>query len=252
MKGLIFLLAMLTTLAARAVETKVIVRAKAKDAKFIGSSLGGAYVIIREQSNQRILAEGLTTGTPGNTRMIMNTPRERYTQLSDKQTGGFEAKLDIDEPVFVCIEMTAPYTHRASQVHAMIELWLIPGKHILGDGIVLEISGFIVDILSPRTHNFISLDVAKGKPFKVQANVVMMCGCLISKGGVWNGEEIEVKAIVKKDGKFLEEVTLSIADANLFEGGMKMDEKGDYQFTVYAYHEKSGNTGVGMVNFVVY
>lgn len=249
---MIFLLVMIAGHAAQAIETKVIVRAKAKDAKFIGSSLGGAYVIIRDKTNQRILAEGLTAGTPGNTKTIMHTPRDRYTRLADDQTGKFEAVLDIEEPVFVRIEVIAPYNHGQSQVQAVTELWLIPGKHILGDGIILEIPGFIVDVLNPRTHQFITLASVKDKPLKIQANIVMMCGCLINKGGTWNGDEIEVKAIVKKDGKFLKEVTMSLIDANLFEAATAIDAKGEYQFTVYAYHEKSGNTGVDKVNFVVY
>jgi hypothetical protein len=37
-------------------------------------------------------------------------------------------------------------------------------------------------------------------PFQFQANIVMMCGCVIDKGGVWNSDEIEVKGILKKDG----------------------------------------------------
>ncbi|MFT5169185.1 MAG: hypothetical protein ACI8P3_004433, partial [Saprospiraceae bacterium] len=51
------LLLVLLGLYAGATETKIIIRAKAKDAKFIGSSLGGAYVIIRNKVNQQILAE---------------------------------------------------------------------------------------------------------------------------------------------------------------------------------------------------
>jgi hypothetical protein len=72
-----------------ATETKVMVRAKAKDAKFIGSSLGGAHVIVRNKLNQRILAEGKTTGSTGNTDLIMKTPKVRGNSIADDQTGGF-------------------------------------------------------------------------------------------------------------------------------------------------------------------
>lgn len=73
-------------------------------------------------------------------------------------------------------------------------------KDILGDGIILEIPGYIIDILKPRTHQYIPLKTIKDKPFQFQANIVMMCGCVIDKGGVWDSEEIEVKGILKKTG----------------------------------------------------
>ena len=53
-----------------ATETHIIVRAKAKDAKFIGSSLGGAYVIIKNKMTGEILAKGKTQGSTGNTDLI--------------------------------------------------------------------------------------------------------------------------------------------------------------------------------------
>jgi hypothetical protein len=194
MKTLILFFALLIPgFAAFAIETKVMVRAKARDAKFIGSSLGGAYIIIRNKVNQRILAEGKTSGSPGNTQLIMKNPVARGTSISDDQTAGFLATVDIDEPTFVNIEVIAPNNQKQAQAIVSTELWLIPGKNILGDGIILEIPGFIVDILEPRTHQFISLKAVKDKPFRFQANIVMMCGCVIDKGGIWNSDEIEVK-----------------------------------------------------------
>lgn len=252
MNRIVFFVLLLCGTYANATETKIIIRAKAKDAKFVGSSLGGAYVVIRNLANQQILAEGKTTGTPGNTALVMKSPRERGEPLADEHTAKFLAAIDIDEPTFVRIEVTAPFNHRQSQVHATTELWLIPGKHLLGDGVIVEIPGFIVDILTPRTHNFIPLASISQKQLTVQANVVMMCGCLINKGGTWDSESMEVKAIVKKDGVFVKEVSMPLVAANLFEAKVDIASKGDYEFTVYAYSEQSGNTGVDKVNFVVH
>jgi hypothetical protein len=237
---------------AYATETKLVVRAKAKDAKFIGTSIGGAYVIVRNKLNQKILAEGITEGTPGNTKVIMETPHKRKDVLADDQTAKFSASIDIAEPVLITIEVMAPMNHKQSQVRATTELWLIPGKHIEGDGIILEIPGFIIDILHPRTHNFIQLTSLREKSIEVKANIVMMCGCIITKGGVWNADDMEVKVLVKKDGKFLQEIVLRYAEANLFQTNIAIPEKGNYECTVYAFDERSGNTGVDKVNFVVY
>lgn len=253
MKTLLFITGLLfSNLMISATETKVMIRAKAKDAKFIGSSLGGAHIIVRNKLNQRILAEGNTTGSTGNTDLIMKTPKVRGNSITDDQTGGFVATVDIDEPTFVTIEVISPLNSRQAQAVVSTELWLLPGKNILGEGIILEIPGYIIDILKPRTHQYIPLKTIKDKPFLFQANIVMMCGCVIEKGGVWNSDEIEVKGILKKDGKFVKNIDMSWVSTNLFEGNHLINTPGNYELILYAYHEKTGNTGVDKVNYVVF
>lgn len=253
MKSTIVLIALLlSSITSFATETKIVVRAKAKDAKFIGSSLGGAHVIIRDKANNKILAEGKTNGSTGNTDLIMKVPKERGGSIADDRTAKFLATLDIDEPTFIRIEVISPYTHKQAQVHVHTELWVIPGKDILEDGIVLEVPGFIIDILKPRTHHYIALSSIKDKPFKVQANIVMMCGCVINEGGLWNSKNMEVKGILKKDGVFVKNIDLSIIETNLFEGSTVLNSAGNYELIVYAYNPKSGNTGVDKVNYVIY
>lgn len=233
-----------------ATETKLMVRAKAKDAKFVGSSIGGAHIIVRNTLNGEILAEGNTVGSTGNTDRIMKSAHERYTQLSDDKTAGFLAVVDIDVPTFVRVEVISPINKRNAQVHASTELWLIPGKDILGDGIVVEIPGFVIDILKPNTHQYIPLEsVAKGLP--IEANIVMMCGCPIQKDGIWDSSLIEVKALVQKDGKPFTDITLANPSQNTFEGRLEITEPGNYQVTVYAYNAKTGNTGVERINYVI-
>lgn len=234
-----------------ATETKLIVRAKAKDAKFIGSSIGGAYVIIKNQMTGEILAQGRTEGSTGNTDLIMREPWERYNDISDEETAKFLATLDIEEPVFVVIDVYSPINKKQAEVNASTGLWLIPGKHILGDGIVLEIPGFIIEGLKPRTHQVISLEDIKGEPFKLQANIVMMCGCPISEGGLWDANNIGVNAMIKRNGAMIGEVPLTVLGRNLFEGSMNIEEAGQYEVTIYAYQEATGNTGVDKINFIV-
>ncbi len=235
-----------------ATETQIIVRAKAKDAKFIGSSLGGAYVIIKNKMSGEILAQGKTQGSTGNTDLIMKTPRERGKSIADDNTAKFMAVVDIDEPLFVTIEVHAPINNKQARVNASTELWLIPGKHILGDGVIVEIPGFIIDILEPRTHHYISLASVEAKPFKLKANIVMMCGCTINKNGIWDSEKMEVKAIVKLNDELLTEVPLSLVSTNLFEGELTIEKEGQYEVIIYAYDDASGNTGVDKVNYVIY
>ncbi|MCK0159338.1 hypothetical protein [Allomuricauda sp. F6463D] len=251
MKKSILILALFSIcINAFATETKLMVRAKAKDAKYVGSSIGGAHVIVTNTLNGEILAEGNTVGSTGNTDLIMKSPHERYTQLADAKTAGFLAVVDIDEPTFVRIEVISPINKKNAQVHATTELWLIPGKDILGDGIVIEIPGFVIDILKPNTHQYIPLEsVAKG--LHIEANIVMMCGCPIQKDGIWDSNLMEVKAMVQKDGEPFADITLSNPAQNTFEGRLEITEPGYYQIIVYAYNSKTGNTGVEKINYVV-
>ena len=178
-------------------ETRLVVRVKAHDAKFVGSSLGGAFVAIKDHQTGVLLASGLTKGSTGNTGLIMKTPRERGMPIADDQTAAFRASLDIEEPVFVTIEVTSPANLKQAQVVSSTQLWLIPGKHIEGDGVVLVVPGFIIDILKPRTHHYIALKDVQKEPFLLRANIVMMCGCTIERGGLWNADSMEVKALHK-------------------------------------------------------
>ncbi len=249
---LLFSLSFLLCQNLSATETNIIVRAKAKDAKFIGSSLGGAYIIIRNTINQQVLAEGKTSGSTGNTKLIMSPLKDRRSLITDDNTAGFKASIDIDEPVFVTIEVNSPLNYKNAKVLASVQLWLIPGKHILGDGIIVEIPGFIIDILTPRTHQYISLNSVKNELFPIRTNIVMMCGCIISKGGTWDADEIEIKAVIKRNNKFVFEKPLKFVDVNLFEGTFKIEKEGKYEIIVYAYNPQTGNTGVDKINFVIY
>ncbi|MDF0708350.1 hypothetical protein [Flagellimonas okinawensis] len=252
MKKSILLLAIsLICINSFATETKLMVRAKAKDAKFVGSSIGGAYVMVRNAMNNNILAEGLTTGSTGNTDLIMKSSHDRYTQLSEESTAGFMAVVDIDQPTFVRVEVLSPMNRKNAQVQASTELWLIPGKDILGDGIVLEIPGFIVDILKPNTHQYIALESIPETGLEIAANIVMMCGCPIQEDGIWDSKLMEVKALVYKDGEPLGEIALKNPSQNTFTGQLEITEAGYYQITVYAYNAKTGNTGVETINYVV-
>ena len=110
-----------------ATPTKIMIRAKAGDAKFIGSSLGGAYIIVRDKTSQKILAEGKTTGT-GNTDLIMKNAKARGTSITDALTAGFTANIDISEPTFVTVEVISPFNNKQAQAKVSTELWVIPEK----------------------------------------------------------------------------------------------------------------------------
>lgn len=223
------------------------VRVHSKDAKFIGSSIGGAKIIIKEESTGKLLAEGITRGSTGDTELIMKEPRTRGKKLSDDETAGFEAVLNIAEPIFITVEAIAPINKKQASVKSSTQLWVIPGKDILGDGIVLEVPGFVIDILSPQTHERIDA----GKNIKVSANVVMMCGCPVTPGGIWNSDNYEISAIITNEGKERKTIQLKAEEKPSTFSGEVVLTPGNYEITVYAFDPGTGNTGVDKTNFII-
>ncbi|MEJ2634068.1 MAG: hypothetical protein P8184_02100 [Calditrichia bacterium] len=234
-----------------ATPTKVVVRALAKDAKFIGTSMGGALVVIRAAESGEVLARGYTSGGTGDTRKLMQEPFTRGMQLSNETAAKYEITLDLTEPLFVTVEVYAPMAQRQSMVMGSTQLWLIPGKNITGDGILIEIPGFSVDILSPQAHQEISLaKVPDGIPIRI--NLAMMCGCPVSPGGVWDSAQYEITALISRDGHVTDTIPLTYAgQASTFEGVFKPAGPGIYEITAYAFDAQHVNTGLDKTTVIV-
>lgn len=223
------------------------VRVQAKDAKFIGTSIGGAKVLVKDALTGEILSSGTTSGSTGNTKIIMQEPKERGKILSDASTAGYNAQLNIKEPTFITVEAYAPVNKKQAMVKSSTQLWVIPGKDITGDGIVLEVPGFVVDILSPQTHERIGAE----KQIDLTANVVMMCGCPVTEGGLWDADKYEVKAIISKEGKVVSTKELDSAEKESTFSTTVSLPAGSYEVAVYAFDPATGNTGLDKVNIII-
>jgi hypothetical protein len=249
---IVFLGIILTNATAMAVPTQVTVMVRAKDAKFIGSSMSGALITIKNADTGELLAKGVTTGTTGDTEKTMNRPLQRGGALSDEKSARFHATIDISEPTLLEIRGYGPLAQRQSAGTVSVTQWVVPGKHINnGDGILLEMPGFVVDILAPPAH----LQLSKGnlpRKIELRANVIMMCGCPVTPGGVWDANRFEVGALVKKNGTPGGGFPLSYAgEPSQFVGSLEVREEGVYEVTVYAYDPSNGNTGVDTTTVVV-
>lgn len=250
-RNLIIVLLVLQSALGIAQTTKVIVRAKAKDAKFLPATIG-VHVTIKNNMTGEVMAKGMAVGGSGNTTRIMADAITRGQQLADENTSKFEASLELKEPTFVDIEVYASTNRRNGTRKVTTQVWLLPGKDILRDGIVLEVPGFIVDVLSPTTQQYIRLSAVKEGKLPLKASLTMACGCVISEGGTWNAEAFMVSAVVKLNGKKVTEVPLAITEVwNNFEAILPVSSKGDYEVHVCAYDPKTGNTGVDKINFTV-
>jgi CheY-like chemotaxis protein len=254
MKMKYFLMAILAVLLVSsqvlAVPTKVMIRVRAKDAKFIGTSMGGILVMIRDADTGELLASGRTEGATGDTKIMMLTAQEREAVLAREQDAQFTAVLDIDEPRRLEVTAYGPLAQRQGANTVSATQWIMPGKDIVGkNGWILEMPGFVVDILAPPTH--IKLD-GPLVTVPIRANVVMMCGCPIAPEGVWDSNKFEIRGHVVKDGKTIADIPLEYAGTpSQFTGSYAASKPGVYRIVVYAYDKDSGNTGLDTATFIV-
>jgi hypothetical protein len=132
------------------IPTKVIVHVVSRDAKVIGSGVGGAFVRIKNLETGEILAQGKQEGGTGDTDRIMVQPRRRgETIYGTPGSAHFEAKIPLDRPTRVEIDAEAPLGYPQAIQRGSKTLTLIPGEDVLGEGLIIELNGLIVNILSP-------------------------------------------------------------------------------------------------------
>jgi hypothetical protein len=153
-------------------ETRITVRILSKDAKFIGTSMGGARVVIRDVESGEILAQGLTRGGTGDTDLIMREDWQRHRPISSEGAAAFTAVIDLDEPRRLEVSAYGPLGQLQSANRVSATQWVVPGKHIeQGDAWLLVMPGFSVDLLAPAPA--VKL---KGVPREVvlEANLTLM------------------------------------------------------------------------------
>ncbi len=237
LKTLLFLLLSGMVCGALAQPTHIQVRARSVDAKFIADHIGGGRVIIEDAESGRILDEGHIGGSTGDTVVLMQTPHKRGERLAREQDGGYLATIDIDEPRQVRIRVLAPYGRRQALQEASATTWVVPGKDITGgDGVVLVMPGLVVDGWT---------QLLEGGKLNIFADVTMLCGCPITADGVWRADEFEVHAQVSLNGKPVADVPLKFnASSAIFAGDVKLQESGLHEVLIYAYQQRTGNTGV--------
>jgi hypothetical protein len=230
-------------------QTAIDVRVISKGAKFVGTSMGGVEVVIRDAETGEILARGETAGSTGDTDKIMKDKVLHHDPVATPDAAVFHGVVDIAEPRRIEVTARGPLGQPQAINTATATQWLVPGKPVTGgDGFLLELPGFVVDVLAPPAHVRLSGD-ARSVP--VRANVCMMCGCPITPGGLWDAERFEIAAIVYRDGQQLRQVPLAFGDqASQFHTSLEIDRAGVYEVVVFAHDPHSGNTGVDKTTFI--
>jgi len=245
-----FALALLAASGASAEPTTITVRVLSKGAKFVGTSMGGALVTLTDVHTGELLAKGVTRGSTGNTARIMNAAHERGGVLSTPDAAKFEVTLDLDAPRLIEVRARGPMAQPQGTNTVSATQWVVPGRDVSGgDGWLLELPGFVVDVTAPPAHVKLA-----GVPYEVrlEANVTMMCGCPITPGGLWDADRYEVRAVIERGGERTGEVALGYAGAaSQFAGTVEVTRPGVYEATVFAHDPENGNTGLDRVTFIV-
>ena len=245
-----FALAMMSGTAV-AEDTDITVRVMSKDAKFVGTSMGGVRVILRDQETGEVLAEGVTTGGTGDTAKIMHKNGGRRAAMADESAASFKTTLDLDRPRLIEADVYGPLAQPQAAHAASATQWVIPGGHLsVGDGWVIELPGLVVNAMEPAAAQKVS--ALQVDSVSVRANVMMMCGCPITSGGLWDANKFEVGMTISKNGNKVGEEALSYTgNSSMFSGEMPVTEPGDYEIIVHAYDPKNGNTGIDKTTVVI-
>ncbi len=220
--------------------TQVNVRVVSHDAKIIGDGVGGARILVRNPETGEILAEGIQRGGTGNTATIVVEPHGRgETVYASEGAAVFTARLELQVPTVLEFIGEGPLGYQHAMQRTMKRMLVVPGEDILGDGVLLELHGFIVELLEPE-----SAGTSGSTP--VTARVRMLCGCPHTPGGLWDADRIRVTARIYDGDRMIREATLRYAgEPNLFSGSISLDGvREDAHLVVLAHDADRANFGM--------
>lgn len=230
--------------------TPVSISVLSQDAKFVGSSMGGMHITIRESLSGEILATGKTLGSTGDTRLIMKDTHKRDEVLRTNGSARFDTTLDLERPTNVQIEVSGPLAQLQSSATVSESRVLIPGKdYSQGNGILINLPGMVVDVMSPPAH----LKAEAGTTLEVIANITKMCGCPIGETTPWPVERYEVEAsLYNAGGKLLRTIPVEYGgEHSRFVGSVAAEEAGAYELIVTVFDPLTKDSGADTTTFIL-
>ncbi len=234
--------------------TTIVVHVLAHDAKLIGTSVGGALVTIRDRLNGKILAQGKQLGETGSTEIIMKKPHQRgENRFAGEDSPAFVATVLLENPTIVEVAAEGPLGFPQAMQKSTKTLLLVPGKDLTGEGIVLTLHGFIVDIMSPESVD----SFTAGEEIPVKASVRMMCGCPTEPGGLWDSSQYEIKAQLIENNMITQTASLEYSGrSSVYEGTLQApmlgeSEKGSAEIHIVASDPAKANFGFALTTITI-
>jgi hypothetical protein len=234
--------ALFSASAVQAEPTAVTVHVISQDAKFIGDSMGGAKIVLRDAKSGRVLAKGITKGGTGDTARIMQSTG-RSPSRATPDAAAFKAILEIERPTLVNLEVTGPNARPGSVIRITSQRWIMPGEPAnVGDGWVVELPGLAISP-SVKFADFSQVNVPK--IIAVSAKVELLCGCPITPGGLWEAKDYRVTVSIWQRGRRISHSSMTFVEApGKFAGQFAAPNKGKYQIFIFAENVRTGNSGV--------
>lgn len=233
--------------------TTVLVRVVAHGAMVLGRDVGGARVTITDIASGRVLATGLQQGDAGDQNQIMRTPHMMEEPIySSRPSAAFTTTVELQKPTLVEISAEGPLAYPASLQKTSKTIVLIPGQNLTGDGIVLHLSGYLVQIEQPRFRDPL---IAKDD-VKLRASIRTLSGSLVRPHGDWDSRKIRIYGEVLIGDRVIERLQMFYDDGSrAFEAPFFVPPSKDVPdgitLRVIATDLSTGNSGMDQANYPV-
>lgn len=170
--------------------TTILVRVVAHGSMVLGKEVGGARITITDVASGQILTTGIQQGDAGDQNQIMRTPHLMEEALySSRPSATFTTTLDLIQPTLVDIAVEGPLAFPAAIQRASTRTWLIPGHDLTGDGIVLTLYGYIVQIEHPKTSG---AGLIAKDDIVLRASVRTLSGAPVRPHGDWDSRKVHI------------------------------------------------------------
>ncbi|MGC4098811.1 MAG: hypothetical protein QM706_16990 [Nitrospira sp.] len=233
--------------------TTVLVRVVAYGAMVLGRDVGGARVTITDITSGRVLATGLQQGEAGDQNQIMRTPHMMEEAIySSRPSAAFTTTLELQKPTLVEISGEGPLAYPAAMQRTSKTVLLIPGQNLTNDGIVLPLSGYLVQIEEPKLREAL---IAKDD-VKLRASVRTLSGSLVRPHGDWDSRKIRLYGEVLIGDRVIERLQLFYDEGSrAFEAPFFVPPSKDVPdgitLRVIATDLSTGNSGMDQANYPV-
>ncbi|MCS6897667.1 MAG: hypothetical protein NZM29_06795 [Nitrospira sp.] len=233
--------------------TTVLIRVVAHGSMVLGKEVGGARVTITDVATGRILATGLQQGEAGDQNQIMRTPRLLEEPIYSTRTSAFfTTTLDLLHPIQVDITAEGPLAYPAAMQRVTKRVWLVPGQDMTGDGIVLTLYGYIVQIEQPKPNE----PLVAREDVTLRASIRTLSGSWVRPHGDWDSRKLHIYGEILIGNRVIERLQLFYSGRNAeFEAPFFVPRHSDapdgMTVRVIAADPASGNFGVGSARYPV-
>jgi len=233
--------------------TKVLVRVVAHGAMVLGREVGGARVTITDLETKQVLATGIQEGDAGDQNQIMRTPHLMEEPVySAKPAAAFTTTLALRRPTLVEVAAEGPLAYPDSMRRTAMTVLLIPGQDLSGDGIVLHLNGYIVQIEHPKAGEPL---MAKDD-VNLKASVRTLSGTSVRPHGDWDSRKIRIYGELLIGGRIAERLQLFYSnDTGTFDAPffVPLDKEAPDGITlrVVAADTAAGNFSLGEAHYLV-